>query len=384
MSFVTWNDVYQQLWIQAAQSRGTVTSVGDMPGAARYSTLPEWPRTTGADVIAIASLVDPILSETPLRPGGYGITRLWQTQVIEIEGIAFPNPATEYVHNRAFWSTLLAVAAHLATMGAPAPDDDAWETLTGALWSPAIEYRNAAGPTSHTLTAATFSGMWEALHAEHARTRGIDVRDDKLGGTISVPRTTNADVLQLEGYWSRPLVQLQVRVMTGDIPGPDNFEDVQLEWQAVTGRVDEEAVHGMSSGAYPGNLEFWRASRMLAAALDLLQARPTPYVVLDESKASPVSPVQPPSSVPPVKPRPTPTDLSSRLSDLADHALTKVAQAVNDAGDRLVATVGRPLLFAGSSLAALLLVLHATTPCECDPEPAPEPTPASAPEAKAE
>src|ERR1041384_1013811 len=123
MSFVTWNDVYQQLWIQAAQSRGTVTSVGDMPGAPRYSTLPEWPRTTGADVIAIASLVDPILTETPLRPGGYGITRLWQTQVIEIEGIAFPNPATEYVHNRAFWSTLLAVAAHLATMGGPVPED---------------------------------------------------------------------------------------------------------------------------------------------------------------------------------------------------------------------------------------------------------------------
>ena len=70
MSFVTWNDVYQQLWMQAAQSRGTVTSVGEVPGASRYSTIPEWPRTSGADAIAIASLVDPILNETPLRPGG--------------------------------------------------------------------------------------------------------------------------------------------------------------------------------------------------------------------------------------------------------------------------------------------------------------------------
>src|SRR5439155_1672509 len=118
------------------QSRGTVTSVGELPGAVRYSTLPEWPRTTGEDVIAIASLVDPILHATPLRPGGYGITRLWQTAVIDIEGIAFPNPAAEYVHNRAFWSCLLAVAAHLSLMEAALPEDDAWEALMGALWSP--------------------------------------------------------------------------------------------------------------------------------------------------------------------------------------------------------------------------------------------------------
>src|SRR5678816_273667 len=107
------NDAYTHLWNQAAQSRGTVTRAGELLGATRYSSLAEWPRTTGADVIAIASLVDPILNETPLRPGGYGITRLWQTAVIELESIAFPNPAAEYVHNRTFWSTLLAVAAHL-------------------------------------------------------------------------------------------------------------------------------------------------------------------------------------------------------------------------------------------------------------------------------
>src|SRR6185436_19958644 len=112
MLLVTWNDAYTDPWNQAAQSRGTVTHAGELPGATRYSSLAEWPRTTGADVIAIASLVDPILNETPLRPGGYGITRLWQTAVIEIESIAFPNPAAEYVNNRAFWSTLLAVAAH--------------------------------------------------------------------------------------------------------------------------------------------------------------------------------------------------------------------------------------------------------------------------------
>src|SRR6185503_7350310 len=63
MLLVTWNDVYTDLWNHAAQSRGTVTRVGELAGATRYSSLAEWPRTTGADVIAIASLVDPILNE---------------------------------------------------------------------------------------------------------------------------------------------------------------------------------------------------------------------------------------------------------------------------------------------------------------------------------
>lgn len=370
MSFVTWNDLYQQLWMQAAHSRGTVTSVGELPSASRYSTLPEWPRTTGADVIAIASLVDPILNATPLRPGGYGITRVWQAAVIEIEGIAFHNPVAEYVHNRAFWSTLLAVAAHLDIMGASVPEEEAWESLVGTLWSPSVEYRNASGPTSRAFASATFADMWEVLRAEHVRVRGFDVGDDELGGTIEVPRTTNADVLQLEGHWGRPFIRLQLRVMTGAVPTPNGFEDLQLEWQAVTARVQEEAARGKPAGVYPGNLEFWRASRALATALDLLQDRPAPYIVLENAIPAPATPSNAPAAdASPAKPK---ADLSSRLNELADNALTAFAHVVNDAGSRLVTTVGKPLLFTGATLAALLLILRATAPCDCDPMPAPE------------
>src|SRR5437868_3321029 len=64
MSLVTWNDVYCDLWMQAAKSRGTVTSAGSVRGASWPTTLPEWPRTTDADVLAIAAVVDPILIAT--------------------------------------------------------------------------------------------------------------------------------------------------------------------------------------------------------------------------------------------------------------------------------------------------------------------------------
>jgi hypothetical protein len=167
MSLVHWNEVYHELWLQAAKSRGTATHVGELLGATRHSTLPEWPRTTGADVTAMAALVDPILNAMPLRPGSYGVTRLWQTAVIEIEAIAFPSPAAEYVHNRSLWSTLLAVAAHLRTIDAPVPEEEAWEALLEALWSPAsVEHRNASGPATRMITRSTFDGMWSTLRTE--------------------------------------------------------------------------------------------------------------------------------------------------------------------------------------------------------------------------
>jgi hypothetical protein len=372
MSFLTWNDVYHELWLQAAQSRGTVTSIGELPGTTRYSTLPEWPRTTGADAIAIASLVDPILSATPLRPGGYGITRLWQAAIIEIEAIAFPMPAAEYVHNRALWSTLLAVAAHLNTMGAPVPDEETWGAVLATLWAPAVAYRNATGPQSgpqtKTLTAPTFERMWDTLRAELATARGFDRRDDEIGGTIDVPRTTSADVRRLEAYWGRALVQLQLKVISGAVPSPEEFEDLQLEWQAVAGAVDEHAVHGNTHEVYPGNLEFWRATSALSTVLDVLEAGPAPYELVDAGKPAPVTPGRPPvSEAPPATPKAT--DLSSRLNEAADSAVTALAHLVNDASAGLVKTVGRPLLITGAAVAALILLLRGTADCNCAREP---------------
>lgn len=358
MSPVSWNDIYTDLWTQAAESRGTVTCTGELPGTTRYSSLAEWPRTTGADVIAIASLVDPILNETPLRPGGYGITRLWQTAVIELESLAFPNPATEYAHNRAFWSTLLAVAAHLSAMGTPVAPEEAWETVVTALWSPANEQRNAGGLTTRTMTAKSFTGMWSALQGELAALRGFDLRDDGLGRIIEVPRTTHADVLQLERYWTRLLVQLQLRVLTGAVPETDGFEDVQVAWQELSQRIEVDALGGESTRVHPENAAFWMVSRALATVLDRLEQHPPPYAIVDKSTQTAG---QSPSQTPPGE-RSYAGDLSGRIERLVDGALSAVSEVVHDAGNRVVATIGRPLLITGATVATLLFILRATTP----------------------
>jgi hypothetical protein len=369
MSLVTWNDVYQQLWMEAAQSRGTITSVGELPGVAHYSTLPEWPRTTGADAIAIASLVDPVLSATPLRPGGYGITRLWQTAVIEIESDAFPRPAAEYAHNRTLWSALLAVAAHLHVMDAPVPDDAAWEALLAVLWSPVVGHRNASNasdPRTRTLTAPTFESMWGTLQAELAEVRGFDLRDvpeDELADPMEVPRTTNADVVQLASYWSRALVRLQVQVMTGGVASPPDFEALQLEWQSVTADVDRLAARGKPGRVYVRNHDLWRAMRALATAFGDVDEPPAAYELVEPS-----APTRTPASSPNAAAAPPakPTDLSSRLADAADTVAKAIGNIAHDAGAGLVSKLGKPLLIGGAVAAGLILLLRATAPCDCD------------------
>ena len=72
------------------------------PPHLRADTLPHWPRTCGADVIAIASIVDAVLHAAPLTWGGYGIERAWRRCARELEHSALGEPGREYRHNRTF------------------------------------------------------------------------------------------------------------------------------------------------------------------------------------------------------------------------------------------------------------------------------------------
>jgi len=343
MSIVTWNDIYHQLWIQAAQSRGTLTSVGELPGSTRYSTIPEWPRTTGADAIAIAWLVDPVLSALPLRPGGYGIARLWQTAVIELESLAFAQPTTEYVHNRALWSTLLAVAAHLDMMDAPLPSENAWGAILATLWAPAVGHRNANAPTTRLIIERTIEKMWDAQRAELAKARGFDLRDAPPGEVsqpMEVPRTTNADVVRLASYWDKALVQLPVKAMVGSVSHTMELDSEQARWQAASADVDKYAKSGKPDDVYLKNHEFWRATRSLATTLGVLGAAPSPYELMVDATKQAVS------------------DLPGRIVGAAETVAHAIGNIAHEAGAGLLSGLGKPLLIGGGVLLGLVLLLR--------------------------
>ena len=123
-----WEDAFQELWNHAAHHRGLREARGDLHGHLPPDALHQWPRTCGADVIAIASIVDAVLHTAPRASGGYGIERAWRHCTRELESAALGQLGHEYRHNRTFWSALAQAIAYLASVDVEVPDA-MWQAL---------------------------------------------------------------------------------------------------------------------------------------------------------------------------------------------------------------------------------------------------------------
>jgi hypothetical protein len=263
--------------------------------------------------------------------------------VIELEGLAFAQPSVEYAHNRALWSTLLAVASYLDTMDAPLPSEDAWEALLDTLWAPASDYRNAGGPTTRVITESVIEKMWDSQHAELIKARGFDVREpppNAGGRPMQVPRTTNADVLRLAEYWTKQLVKLQVKVMLGGVANTMGLTGEQTRWQAATVDVDKYAKPGKPGDAYPKNHEFWRATLSLATTLGVLGEVPAPFDLMVDATKQAIS------------------DLPGRIADAAGTVAHAIGNIAHEAGAGLLSGMGKPLLIGGGVVLGLFLLLR--------------------------
>src|ERR1051326_9032884 len=137
-----WEEAFQELWNHAAHHRGVREARTDFSAHMPYDRLRQWPRTCGADIIAIASVIDAVLRSAPLVPGGFGIHRTWRRCAREMESDALREPGREYPHNRAFWSALASTIAYLASVDAAVPDN-MWCALIAELAVPPPEHRTA-------------------------------------------------------------------------------------------------------------------------------------------------------------------------------------------------------------------------------------------------
>jgi hypothetical protein len=228
----------------------------------------EWPRTVGADALAIVSVVDPIVAAQPLRPGGYGVMRVWQSAVVEVEPAGIADPAAEYEGNRSLWAALLAVASYLDSMKVALPEPDAIEALLDLLWTPTL-HRNATGPQK-VIVEGSAEKIWTAQRDELIKLRGADLKEPtaEMGGrAMRVPRSTNADIVRLADYWSMQLISFLTAM---GVRGPANTMGVQGQlnrWNTIRGDVDAIARKGKPDDVYPKNHEFWHESLGLATNL---------------------------------------------------------------------------------------------------------------------
>jgi hypothetical protein len=288
----TWKDAYRELFAYLAKYRGIRDAIGPVPDHAMTQLLSQWPRTRGADVLAIAAVVEPALNTAPLEAGWDGIERRWRRRTSELTDAALHDPDREYRYNQTFWSTLAAIAAYLASVDAPVPYAS-WQALLAEFApEPSSPDGSHALDDGLHLVSFRYDELWHAQKAALAIRRGSDVRDAPvgfLGDPIAIPRTLNADIVQLATYWTHALAELDEkrRALEAD---PDESHPLRASgldgeiqrWRAALADVDHYATHGDPRARYPKNEAFWRASGSVSATLAAADETPAVFDMMLE------------------------------------------------------------------------------------------------------
>jgi hypothetical protein len=274
-----WDDAFHDLWLHAIRHRGILTSLSELPGPSRDSGMAGWPRTHGADVLAIAAVIDPVLREIPPQPGGHGIDRQWRSCASDLAMFALEYPEYEYTQNRVFWATLAKVAAYLASIDAPVPAA-LWRALLAEITG---HHRRRNANLIHDdylgVNANSYDQLWQAQKDALARLRGADIREpigDMRGSVMAVPRTTLTDVLHLAGFWTDALARIEHKPLAASPAAVATLGlgSVKRRWQTAVAEVNALAESADPDSTFPENHAFWRTAGALSITLAVLEEAP--------------------------------------------------------------------------------------------------------------
>jgi hypothetical protein len=333
MQIDNWTDGYLALRHRAIELRGHVEHHGH--------DLERWPATTGGDVVAIAALYDPALRSHCAKHGDFGVGARWRAITDDIARFGLCEPNEPYSENRAFWSTLAATSVYLDSIMAPAPEPELWTALCDRLGA-AHALRNIGpredGPFAHFEGIKTYDDLWTAQRKFLADKRGSDKLPPPSGfggSEMIIPRSTNADVLQLATYWTQALADAK-KIM--------GYDSAKQKWQTALADVEKLAKPGKPDDIYPKNNELWRSAWSVAVQVAIGDESPKKWdLIVDSVKAS--------LSSLPEHLKEGAKVVTEAIADAA-HAAGKVA---NEAGRGLFAGFGTPLLI-GAGLVGLFLI----------------------------
>ena len=293
-----------------------------------------WPRTTGTDVIAIAAFVDPLVK----KHGTLGILRRWRATLADLQREALPAAHDTYAENRTFWASLEATVVYLDDVAVASPSPALWDALVADIGARRNIGPSGDDPISHFDNIKTYDDLYTAQLKLLKAKRGTDALDQPAGfsgGKRDIPRTTNADVLQLATYWSNELAKVK------HVFGHDG---VVARWTPVIADVDKLAKPGRPDDVYAKNNEFWRELQEVAIQIAVSDEAPSKWdMVVDSVKDSIVH---------------LPQNLgiaASKGADLIESAAHAVGKVANEAGKGLFAGLGAPVLI-GAGLIGLFLI----------------------------
>lgn len=336
-----WSDGYVALKRRAGELRGSIELNPQTPDWER------WPRTTGADVIAIAAFVD-----RQLRQQRYfresGIARRWRACLADLEMLALPALGSIYDENRAFWACLARAFVYLSSIEAALPPQATWDALLARLGALA-EHRNIGpkgdGPFKRFEGVKTFDDLYLAQFQYLRALRGEDRMEPEPGmagsrGVFPVPRTTNADVVLLADYWSKQFAGVK-RV--------DGHERTTKNWGAVTADVNAIARKGDPGALYPKNHAFWRVLEETAIQVAVADEAPSNWDraidALEHSITHLPENIAKGAAV-----------VAEKVAGVAGDVASGAGNIVNKGVKGMFSGIGTPLLVAGGLVGAFLLL----------------------------
>lgn len=346
-----WTDAYVLLVHRAESLRGSIELHPGTPERQR------WPRTTGADVITIAAVVDPHVRQLPRGFGTLALQRRWSACMDDIERLALGALGETYPENRALWSCLAAAFTHLASVDAPLPDPALWSVLIAELGF-ALAIRNIGpkdeSPIKQFAGVKTYHELYLKLYNYLRQLRGQDLMKpeaDMLGTEIPIPRTTNGDVIALADYWTKQINK--IRKVIG-------HDDVVSRWKIALVDVNQLARKGDPSAVYAKNNGFWRALAMTARQISVADEAPTTWDIVFESFKHSVEHL-PENIVAGAK------AIASGTADVAGSIAEGAGRVVNQAAKGVFGGFGVPFLVGGGVLALFLISRAKSSKAERQP-----------------
>jgi hypothetical protein len=334
-----WTDAYVLLQQRAESLRGSIELHPGTPARQR------WPRTTGADVITIAAVIDPHVRRLPCGFGTLALQRRWSACMDDIERLALGALGETYPENRALWSCLVAVFAHLVSVNAPLPDPAMWSVLVAELGL-ALAIRNIGpkgdGPFKQSSDVKTYVQLYIEQYKYLRDLRGADRMKpdaDMTGTEFPVPRSTNADVIALADYWTGQFHRVK------EVLGHDT---VFTKWKAALADIDQLARKGDPNAVYQKNNAFWRALMSIATHVAVADEAPTKWDRLFDSFKNSVKSLPENISA-------GAKAIASGAADVAGSIAEGAGRVANQAARGAFGSFGVPFLVGGGLLTLFLI-----------------------------
>lgn len=339
----SWSDGYAALRRRAGDMRGWIELETEAPDR-------RWPRTTGLDVIVIASFIDKAFQSTDQTT--YAGTALrWQSCKDDLERDALPALNETYRGNREFWPCLAMMCSHLSWVGCPVPPQAAWRALLDLVGAHATATRNADPdrPPVWFANAGELDDLYRAQRSYLGNLHGFDrmaPEPDMRGGVIPVPRSTNGEVLQLAAFWSQTMQEPKAKNTNG-------YADVLTRWNAVMRDVEAHARGADPDAVYPHNHRFWRGVQSVAIhTAASIKYGPSDAQRWMASVGDRLLPLQQVST----RAKQLATAIAEGIGDVAAEAAHGAGKIVHEGARGLLSGLATPLLIGGGVVATVLLL----------------------------